>query len=485
MPLISTAVAMAGGTDTEDGRGNEYLFDVVYTPQLNDQITLVLTDTLSGLQTSIGGGYVSGIALSYLYTFNNRIFGLSGSSWYFCALGSPTVWNDPNAAGNGFEQLSNFFATAATPKAIAQFQGMLAVANRDYCLVWQVDPNPANFALTQVVPNMGTMAPLSVQAIGDMDVFMLYDSGVRSLRVRIATNNAVIADIGTPIDMLIQSVLDTLPDALKATSCATVDPAANRYWLYIPTAADNPSTGTVGKIYVFSYFTSSQVAAWSTYTPSFQTAISAPGASYPSSGAATLTYTGLTVGNQYAWNPGANEQSIVVGGAVVYQGFVFTATATMLVVTGVANGDSFTGQLKLINFFVPQKFEIYQGQVWVRDTNNNLFQYGGANNNTYENCGVNAVTPYVDEGTPGNIKTYQGLESAFVGTWRIGASADYTTQIYRNIYNNTLSTFSFKRIGWDAKGTRSSFQVQEMGTGYARLSSIMAIVAAPVQGQPK
>lgn len=483
--LTTTADGMSGGLDSEDGRGNEYLFEVTYAPQLNDQITLVFTDSLSGFQTTVGGGYASGVQPTYLYTYNQRIYALAGSDWYFSAVGLPTTWNDPNAAGNGFEALSNFFASASTPQAVVQFQGLLAIANRDYCQTFSVDPNPANFAQTQVIPNMGTMAPQSVQAIGDMDVFMLYDSGVRSLRVRIATNNAVIADIGTPIDMLIQSVLATLTDAQKATAVGAVDPAANRYWLYIPTAADNLGAGPVGKIYVFSYFTSSQVAAWSTYDPTFQTGVFGPGANYPAAAPITLTYAGLTVGNQYAWNPGANEVSLTHGTQVFTKGVVFTATATTATVTGNALSAPFTGQLNLINYFIPQSFIVYKGQIWVRDTNNNLFQYGGAGGNQYENCGVNAVTPYIDSELPGNIKTYQGMESAFVGTWQIGACADYVANIFKTIYLNNQSTFSYKRIGYDARGTHYAFQLQEFGTGYARLASVMMHISNPPQGSEK
>lgn len=484
--LTTTADGMSGGLDSQDGRGNEYLFTATYAPQLGDQVTLVLTDTISGFQTSIGGGYASGVSPTYFYTFNQRVFALADQNWYFSAIGQPTIWNDPNAAGDGFEVLSNFFASAASPQAVVQFQGFLAIANRDYCQVFSVDPDPSKFAQTQVVENMGTFAPASVKAVGDEDVFMLYDSGVRSLRVRIATNNAVIADIGTPIDLLIQQVLATLSDTQKAASVGTVDPAANRYWLYIPSAADNPANGVTGQIYVFSYFTSSQVAAWSTYSPTFQTAIAAPAANYPSSGAVTVTYTGLTIGKQYAWNPGAHEDSIVVNGATFKQGYVFTATATTLTVTGTALSTTFTGQLNLINYFVPQSFSIYKGQVWVRDTNNNIFQYGGVGNSVYENCGVTAAIPFLDWGSPENEKNWIGLSSAFVGTWQFSAASNYTTGIYKPVYLNNASTFQYQVIGYEATSTHLSVQMCEYGTGaIARLATVGILVASPEQGSPK
>lgn len=492
--ITTTASPMAGGLDPLDGIGNEFTLAVNYTPVQGDMVTVTVSDTASGLQTQIGAGYASQVGPTFCFTFNNRIFALGSSpfvasSAFYSALTFPAVWNDPNAAGDGFTTMTNWFAGPASLQGVAPYQGSLLFANRNYVQVWSVDPDPSNFKAIQTLPNIGTFAPASMQAVGDMDVYMLYDSGFRSVRVRDASNNAIIADVGTPVDLLVQQLLAPLSDAQKASCPGIVDPAANRYWCYIPTAADSPSTGVTGKIYVFSYFTSSQVAAWSTYSPTFQTAISSPGANYPSSGTVALTYTGLTIGAQYAWNPGANEKSINVstgpGGTAAFQGYVFTAVATTLTVTGSANSATFTGQLNLINFFVPQKFEIYNGQVWVRDTANNLFQYGGPGNAVYENCGVTGVTPFIDSGLPGNIKTFKALEASFAGTWQISACADYTANIFRSVYFNNQPTYAFKRIGYDAKGTHYAFQFGEFGTGYARLSSALMHIANPPQGAEK
>jgi hypothetical protein len=370
---------------------------------------------------------------------------------------------------------------------MAPFQGNLLMVCRDYVQIWIVDPNPADFQAVQILPNIGTMAPLSVQPIGDMDVYMLYDSGVRSIRVRDASNNAIIADIGTPIDMLIQSALAGLSDALKATACGITDPSANRYWLYIPSPADDPASGTTGLIYAFSYFTSSGVAAWSTYLPTFQTFVSALVTHYPASGAVIVIYSGLTPGSQYAWNPGANEVAMTYNGKIFTLGTIITVVAgvTTLTVTGNANNAVYTGVLNLINWFVPQKFEIFKGQVWVRDTNNNIFQYGGPSNAVYENCGVQAITPYIDSGLPGNIKQYSAVESAMQGTWGISCSADYVDNVFRQVYLNNLSTFRYRRIPYSAKGTHYAFQFSEYGTGYARLSNALMHIANPPQGAEK
>ncbi len=95
-------------------------------------------------------------------------------------------------------------------------------------------------------------------SIGEIDVFYLADSGVRSLRARDASNSAVVNDVGTPIDGLILSDLSTMNEVQKAACHAIIEPIDGRYWLAVGS-----------KIYVYSYFPNSQVAAWSVYEPGF------------------------------------------------------------------------------------------------------------------------------------------------------------------------------------------------------------------------
>ena len=486
--LTTTANEVGGGIDATDGRGNEYLFGVTGTFQQNDEITLIVTDNSNGYQTQIGAGYASNVAPTFCYTFNQKIHALDGSSDYFSALGLPTTWNDPTAAGNGFVTMSNWFASPASMQAIAPYQGRLLFACRDYVMIWTVDADPASNILNQTLPNIGTYAPMSVQAVGDMDVYMLYDSGVRSVRVRDASNNAIIADIGTPVDLLIQSAVAGLTDAQKSAACGVVDPAANRYWLYIPGPTGNP---TAGLIYVFSYFTSSGVAAWSTYQPTYQQTITPFRTTYPSSGTPIISYGVLSdAGDQYAWNPGPNEVSMSYNGVIYTQGTLITTVAgdSSLIVTGKALSATYTGQLNIIKPFIPLKFEIYAGQVWCLGqlaTGYALFQYGGPGNSVYENCGVQAVTPYIDSGLPGHRKTFEGIEAAFVGTWGISASADYTANNFRSVYLNNASTYYFQKIGWAARGTHYALQFNEFSTGYARLSNALVHFAPPPQGAEK
>jgi hypothetical protein len=477
--ITSTTTAFAGGIDSSGGSGEQYLITVSGQWANGDKVTLILTDTLTGLQTQIGAGYVTGLGSSFATqpgtfcgTFKNKVYVLAGTTAYFSAVGDPTIWNDPTAAGDGLITMSNFWSAPEPLVAIAPYQGRLLFASRRNVQIWATDPDPANYAITQVLPYIGTFAPLSVQAVGDMDVYMLYDSGVRSVRVRDASNNAIIADVGTPIDAILQPLIAALSDAQKAKCCGIVDPNANRYWIYLP----NPD-GSPGTIFTFSYWPSSQIAAWGSYTPSYQQAVTAPAATYPA--IPTLTYTGLTVGRRYAWKPGANELSITCGSTVLTnqpstpEGS-FVATATTATVRGIstAGGQTFTGNLSLTVLFVPEKFVIYNGQVWAR-SGDLLIQYGGSDNLTYDNCGVTWQIPYLSAQTPGTRKYFSAADAAMEGTWAINFSSDYDAATFKNVYNNTLSSFQQGRVPLARHATHFALQGVESGSSYARFSNAL------------
>jgi hypothetical protein len=433
-------------------------------PGTGGEVTLTLTDNLTGTQTQVGFGNVTGVVPTFLTAFNNKVYALAGATAYFSAEELPTTWNDPTAAGNSFITMTNFYATPETLAACAPYQGSLLFVSRRTVQVWHTDPDPANYAPVQILPNIGTVAGLSVQPVGDMDVYMLADNGVRSVRVRDASNNAIIADVGTPIDQILKPLLASLTTSQKAAACGAVDPADNRYWVYVPT----PS-GAAGSIYTFSYFPGASIAAWGTYAPTYQAAVLAPALNYSGS---TVTYTGLTVGQRYAWLPGANEVSITNGTQVLKAEGAFVATATTATVTGNAATATYTGALSQTTSFVPTKFLTYQGQVWVR-AGNALYQYGGASNQAYDNCGVSWTSPYIDGGSPGTRKQFESIDAAFQGSWAISASADYTAGAYKLVYNNTASSFLLQAIGWEAAGTHYSFSAVESSSEYALFSAIL------------
>ena len=191
-------------------------------------------------------------------TFKSKEHITSGSTLFFSGVNDPTKWGF-TGVGAGFINLSNNSGGNEVLTGLALYQGKLAAFARRTVQIWAIDPDPANNVQGQVLSNTGAIGAKSIISVGEIDVFYLSDSGVRSLRARDASNAAIVNDVGTPVDNLVLKDLESLTDTQKTKCPCTIEPIDGRYWLAIGS-----------KIYVYSYFPGSQVAAWSTYEPGFE-----------------------------------------------------------------------------------------------------------------------------------------------------------------------------------------------------------------------
>ena len=255
---VGTAVSMAGGKDGVSPLPKIATYTLGGTQDPGKKVTLIATPTLDSANPLYwGASRVSGTKPVSALTFKTKAHITSGSSLFFSGVNQVTKWGN-NGTGAGFINLSNNEGGNESLTALALYQGQLAAFARRSIQLWAIDTDPANNRQGQILSNTGTFAANSVMSIGEIDVFYLADSGVRSLRARDASNAAVVNDVGTPIDGLILSDLSTMTEVQKAACHAIIEPIDGRYWLAVGT-----------KVYVYSYFPNSQVAAWSTYEPGF------------------------------------------------------------------------------------------------------------------------------------------------------------------------------------------------------------------------
>lgn len=255
MNLVTTSIAMAGGVASSAGTAEQHKITIGGTWVAGDTFQVVLTDSSTGLQYTVGLGDFTGQVPAYVFTYKNKLYFLAGAKAFFSAVGSPTVFNDPTGLLNGNVGMSSEFGNPENLVAIASYQGKLAFFSDNTIQIWTIDADPANWAQSQVLDNIGTSAPGSVRSLGDADVLFLSQSGVRSLRARDASSNAVPTDLGSPVDSLVQADLIAIGAAAVDTQ-AGVEPLTKRYMLALN-----------GKIYVLSYFPASEITAWSLYTP--------------------------------------------------------------------------------------------------------------------------------------------------------------------------------------------------------------------------
>jgi hypothetical protein len=67
------------------------------------------------------------------------------------------------------------------------------------------------------------------------------------------------------------------------------------------------------------------------------------------------------------------------------------------------------------------------GYIFFRTTAFEIYVYGGANANTYDNCGVEVRLPYMNGKKPGHNKTYEALDFTIKGSWSVKVSYDFNT----------------------------------------------------------
>ncbi len=295
--------------------------------------TMLITSVLTG-DFTIGKGNVAKAGATFAFKLRDRMYLAAGSSFCLSSVQDVTKWEEQDA---GAAKIS-FVSQAGTQDSVvslATLQGRLAVLGSLGVQIWQVDADPNQLALLQVLDNTGTLARDSVKSVGDFDVMYLHNSGIRSLRAKEVTLNAYVNDIGTAIDLTVRAALVGF-DASAA--CAVVEPSTYQYWLYLN-----------GNIYVLSNYPESKVVAWSTYK-----------ATYSLAGVQTA--------------------------------------------------------------FTPEKFVVSNGQVYVRDTAGKVFQYGGSDNNTYDNCQATVELPWLDLKEPATVKQGMGVDVAMAGAWVVQAS---------------------------------------------------------------
>lgn len=256
--VITSISDMAGGTTAIAGNSQTTTLPYYGTPVPGSQTTITITETENASNPYyFGATRLAGLTPNFCITHRSKVHVLAGTSMISSGLDSPTKWRVSDL-GSSFIDLSNNVNGSEDLVSAAPYQGKLAIFTRDSCQVWAIDVDAAQNAQGQIIQNSGCIAPHSVLNWGEVDVFYLSDSGIRSLRARDASNQAVVNDIGTPVDTDIVTELRNHTETEVFNSRAIVEPKDGRFMI------------TIGeKLYVLSQFPASGILAWSTYEPGF------------------------------------------------------------------------------------------------------------------------------------------------------------------------------------------------------------------------
>jgi hypothetical protein len=200
-------------------------------------------------------------------TYKEKMYGVNGRYLFFSAVGDPTIWQDPppdtegNVAhnGSGFINVGSNDADSENLVSMEVYYDKMALFSTLSCQLWFLDPDPALNQYYQTLRDAGTVAPASVRQYVANDVYFLGAHGIRSLRARDLTTTAAVADVGSPLDPVIQELLAIRGQQWGAwQSISLLSPRTGRIWVAMG-----------DRIYVLSNFASPNISAWSVYVPGF------------------------------------------------------------------------------------------------------------------------------------------------------------------------------------------------------------------------
>ena len=239
-----------------------YSYDV-----FNGQIYAVFSDGVYNYP------YYNGVLVSqainkvvFCRTYKEKMYGVYGRNLFFSAVGDPTTWQDPppdgqgNVAhnGSGFINIGANDADSEELVSMEVYYDKMAIFSDLSCQLWFLDPDPSLNQYYQTLRDAGTFAPCSVRQYVANDVYFLGTHGIRSLRARDLTTTAAVADVGSPIDPILQDLVAARTSGGVYWTKAILSPRTGRIWMCM-----------VDRIYVLSNWASPNISAWSVYIPEF------------------------------------------------------------------------------------------------------------------------------------------------------------------------------------------------------------------------
>lgn len=195
-----------------------------------------------------------------IFVHKGRVWSTARSLVRYCVLDDATDWTTTTtpATDAGFINISTDSEGSQRLVGMAVYQGNAAIFSRGTILIYALSADATEISLVDTLEQTGTMAARAVVPYGNLDVYYLDESGIRSIRSRDGYDAAYVSDVGNAIDSFVQEWLATVDEDTLARAVAVIDPTDGRYLL----AVDN-------RIFGLSYYPTSKITAWSYVDPGF------------------------------------------------------------------------------------------------------------------------------------------------------------------------------------------------------------------------
>jgi hypothetical protein len=217
--------------------------------------------------------YYNGVAVpeangkgSNVRTYKEKMWSLGGRNLYFSSVGDPTLWENPSsdakgnvaANGSGLINIGSNDSDSENLLAMEVYYDKMAIFSPLSCQLWFLDVDPSLDQYMQTLRDAGTLAAQSVRQYVAQDVYFLGQHGIRSLRAMNMTMTAAVADVGSPLDPLIQELIANKSTAEVSGVQTILSPRTGRIWMAFS-----------DQVFVLSNFGSPNISAWSVYLPEF------------------------------------------------------------------------------------------------------------------------------------------------------------------------------------------------------------------------
>lgn len=218
-----------------------------------DQFTV----TVNGV-VSVATGRASGAGTS-AFIFLNRVYSCANTHLKYCAINAPTDWTTIAASsGAGFINMASQTNGAERLTGIDVYSGYAAIFSSRSARLYTLTADATQVSIFQQMKNTGAISGTSLQSFANTDLFYLGVSGIRSLKAKDTTNAAYANDAGAAVDTHVQNWMASVGPGVSKSAISVIEPLDQRYWLAIG-----------ARIYIYSYFPSTQIGAWSYYSPGF------------------------------------------------------------------------------------------------------------------------------------------------------------------------------------------------------------------------
>jgi hypothetical protein len=211
--------------------------------------------SINGTEYSVQGTTLS--TGSAIFANRKRAWSPVDSLMRYSKVATPTDWTDANAAsGAGFINIASDSGGADRLKGQARYNSLTAIFSDQNIYLYNIGTDAEEFSIADTLENTGTRSSRAILSFGNVDVFYLDRSGIRSLRARTGTDTAVSDDIGTLIDTFLLEYVDTLAESVVERAIFVMEPRDGRLWCIIG-----------ARIFVYTNFRQSKINSWTYYEP--------------------------------------------------------------------------------------------------------------------------------------------------------------------------------------------------------------------------